>query len=106
MNSLVYSTQSTRRNQKDIISEIFFLTTALDQQVIPLSEFERFLQSSHDMLIEGNSSVRASILRVLRMTIEDEKYVDLFIKEEFPFVVVSSFEREGDYAVRLKTHYC
>ena len=101
MSNIVYKQGSSKnqKSQKDMISDIFYLTTSLEKAHISLSDFEHFLQSSHDMLIEGNSSVRASILRVIRMTIQDEEFVKVFTKEDFPFVVVTSFERDGDYAV-------
>lgn len=81
-----------------VLSSIFGLVNSLETKTPSLPSFLEFLQSSHDLLIHGDTAKRASMIRTIRYSLVDESYCDLLITIEIHWIIVTSLELDGtDY---------
>lgn len=81
-------------------SEISAASNKLAANVPKPDDFRSFLNSGiYDVMVNDNdSAMRSSIMRVLRLSMLTEENCKLIVEMEFHWPVITSLEREGDYA--------
>eukprot|EP01035_Chromulina_nebulosa_P022879 gene22879-29634_t len=99
--------KTAKISPKVLLSQLFSMTNLVEnsENRPTAMEFRSFLHHAHNLFVTGDSSVRSSLLRVIRYSLPsaDSQEADVFardlVAEEFHWLVISSFEREMDYAM-------
>lgn len=85
--------------QRSYAATVFALVKTLESTQPTESEFGKFLVDTHDVLIRGDSSKRSLTLRTIRYCLISRNYVKLLLEQEFHWTIVTSLEKDGDFAM-------
>lgn len=62
-----------------------------------VEEFETFLRTIHNSLVQADTSTRSILLRLIRISLISKFHIDALVTAEIHWIVTSSLEREHEF---------